>query len=77
MSDECSGNGVCECGECKCKEGYRGNFCEICKTCSGLCLTYEKCVVASLRKVQPDANATECSKTEVFEGTIEGMFINP
>lgn len=72
MLDECNGNGVCECGVCKCKEGYRGSFCEICKTCSGLCLTYEKCVVASLRKV--DANATECSKSVVFEGTMKGKF---
>lgn len=28
--------------------------------------------MAALRKVQPDANATECSKTEVFEGTMQG-----
>ena len=36
ISDQiCSGNGMCPCDRCVCtEEGYSGEFCEICVTCS-------------------------------------------
>ncbi|CAL4082312.1 unnamed protein product, partial [Meganyctiphanes norvegica] len=42
----CSGEGICECGVCKCHSNgtYNGQFCEDCPTCvGGLCEEYRDC----------------------------------
>ncbi|MPC16071.1 Integrin beta-PS [Portunus trituberculatus] len=45
---KCSGNGICECNQCKCYEGiegrYSGKYCEDCPTCRGKCSLYKECV---------------------------------
>lgn len=30
----CSGNGMCECGECTCNSNFAGTYCQICTTTS-------------------------------------------
>merc|ERR1712179_131043 len=44
-SEMCSGSGQCDCGECKCKDGTSGRFCEDCPTCGTTkCQKYKDCV---------------------------------
>lgn len=40
----CSDNGICECGECICNAGFRGNYCERCKNCPAICEIQYNCV---------------------------------
>ncbi|KAA0199417.1 hypothetical protein HAZT_HAZT010530 [Hyalella azteca] len=44
---ECSGNGKCECNQCKCFEAeggrYSGKWCEDCPACPGKCKAYRAC----------------------------------
>ncbi|XP_077300389.1 integrin beta-nu-like isoform X2 [Arctopsyche grandis] len=52
-NDLCSGNGVCNCGKCKCTEkggkNYAGRYCETCSNCNNpACSVYEKCVLNEL-----------------------------
>lgn len=40
----CNGQGVCDCGVCKCEGQYSGLTCEECPTCPSPCDTYKDCV---------------------------------
>lgn len=61
--EECSGQGVCECNQCKCtesKEGrYSGKYCEDCPLCKGKCIPYKPCVQCQIFETG-DFTAEEC-----------------
>ncbi|KAF2897728.1 hypothetical protein ILUMI_08445 [Ignelater luminosus] len=59
----CSGQGYCRCGKCVCSPKYSGDYCEQCPTCSGLCGTYEDCVLATL------TNGSSAEKCSTEDGT--------
>uniref|UniRef100_K1RY28 Integrin beta-3 n=1 Tax=Magallana gigas TaxID=29159 RepID=K1RY28_MAGGI len=40
----CSDRGVCECGKCRCDEGFRGTMCEECHACPGSCEANYNCI---------------------------------
>ncbi|XP_031458626.1 integrin beta-7 [Phasianus colchicus] len=40
---ECSGNGRCECGRCRCRRGFVGALCERCPNCAGRCVRLRDC----------------------------------
>jgi len=43
--EECSGNGVCSCGQCECNKDHYGQYCDICPDCGPLdCDLYIECV---------------------------------
>ncbi|KAF2356108.1 Integrin beta subunit VWA domain [Trinorchestia longiramus] len=81
---ECSGNGKCECNQCKCFETdggrYSGKWCEDCPTCTGKCLLYKACVqcqVFGTGELDEDECAENCTlfnstKVDVATGQCGG-----
>ncbi|XP_066947764.1 integrin beta-PS isoform X1 [Macrobrachium rosenbergii] len=74
----CSGNGVCECNQCKCNETedgrYSGKWCEDCPLCGTehRCLDFKDCVQCRVYETGPLAGDAEaCAECSVLYGSIE------
>lgn len=77
----CSGNGVCECNQCKCNETeegrYSGKWCEDCPTCKGKCIAYKACVQCQVFETgeftpeECEANCTLFNSTRVPVAEVE------
>ncbi|XP_013186565.1 integrin beta-PS [Amyelois transitella] len=75
----CSGNGVCECGQCVChvkdNRHYSGKFCEKCPTCPGRCGEFKDCVLCEVHQRGPLYEDKSCGACKLDIIVEEGKLV--